>query len=389
MRLSSSIPAELVSEDLSESKPLIAVSARSKASERACPRSHELAARRSVCNSPLCPRRTFVAWFDEEIVADRARGTSRLERIVHNLGRTLGRGLAFIFFAVALSATAHAGEIREIAIERGKIGAVAVASGGAGVAAVVSYLDDPGDRVRWWDWNGTNDHWSASDPRVHIRALGFHPDGTLLVGDSHDSRIADMRWWKIGHDGAVIAECIGYPLGEWAKRGVGAIRGVHSFAVLGDGTVVTGGLDSTLGVWRGCEPRWLNADQCCYAEMAITVTPDGDGFITSGEGVWRGDARGYEVLGRRRWSPSPWRAVPVASLPAGARLQANGERCYATVDPQGQITVDGPHPWSVIVDPQIWRTRGSEGAWRYLGVAHDCSAVVAATKRRLLLSKQT
>jgi transposase len=85
------------------------VSARSKASEHACPRCGTLSSRvhsryvrtaadlpcagkkvelrlvtrRFVCNAPLCRRRIFAERFDEGIIAARARRTSRLECIVH------------------------------------------------------------------------------------------------------------------------------------------------------------------------------------------------------------------------------------------------------------------------------------------------------------------
>jgi hypothetical protein len=49
-----------------------------------------LVTRRFVCNAPLCRRRIFAERFDEGIIAERARRTSRLECIVHHLGLALG-----------------------------------------------------------------------------------------------------------------------------------------------------------------------------------------------------------------------------------------------------------------------------------------------------------
>ena len=92
------------------------VSARAAAAERACPlcgrlsrRVHSrylrgaadlpyagkrvvlrLVARRFVCSAPLCRRRIFAERFEDEIVAERSRRTSRLDCIVHHLGLALG-----------------------------------------------------------------------------------------------------------------------------------------------------------------------------------------------------------------------------------------------------------------------------------------------------------
>jgi transposase len=115
-RLSSLIPAGLIVDEIAESETVIVVCARSKASERACPRCGMLSnrihsryvrtaadlpcagkkvevrlmTRRFVCSAPLCQRRIFAEQFDEGIIAERARRTSRLECIVHHLGLALG-----------------------------------------------------------------------------------------------------------------------------------------------------------------------------------------------------------------------------------------------------------------------------------------------------------
>ena len=49
-----------------------------------------LVARRFFCDAPLCRRRIFAERFEDSIVAERSRRTSRLECIVHHLGLALG-----------------------------------------------------------------------------------------------------------------------------------------------------------------------------------------------------------------------------------------------------------------------------------------------------------
>jgi transposase len=116
LRLSSLIPAGLIVESTAEDGGVIVVSARAKAEERACPlcgrsssRVHSryvrtvadlpcagkqvelrLVARRFVCGVPLCRRRIFAERFEDGVVPERSRRTSRLECIVHHLGLALG-----------------------------------------------------------------------------------------------------------------------------------------------------------------------------------------------------------------------------------------------------------------------------------------------------------
>lgn len=116
LRVSSLIPAGLMVEHVSENESVIVVSARATANERACPRCGmlssrvhsryvraaadlpcagkkvelRLVARRFVCNAPFCQQRIFAERFDDGIIAERARRTSRLECIVHHLGLALG-----------------------------------------------------------------------------------------------------------------------------------------------------------------------------------------------------------------------------------------------------------------------------------------------------------
>ncbi|MER8373498.1 ISL3 family transposase [Mesorhizobium sp. M1406] len=116
LRLSSLIPAGLAVEAIAESEGVIAVTARSGAPAGPCPlcrrvshRIHSrylrrvsdlpcagmkvelhLVARRFICDAPLCRRRIFAERFDDCVVAERSRRTSRLECIVHHLGLALG-----------------------------------------------------------------------------------------------------------------------------------------------------------------------------------------------------------------------------------------------------------------------------------------------------------
>ncbi|WP_352557352.1 transposase family protein [Mesorhizobium sp. M0093] len=56
-----------------------------------------LVARRFVCDATLCRRRIFAERFDDSVVTERSRRTSRLECIVHHLGLALGRRAAASF----------------------------------------------------------------------------------------------------------------------------------------------------------------------------------------------------------------------------------------------------------------------------------------------------
>ncbi|MFD2051936.1 ISL3 family transposase [Mesorhizobium calcicola] len=116
LRLSSLIPAGLVVEAIAENEEVIVITARSGTPARPCPlcrrvssRVHSryvrrvsdlpcsgtkvelrLSARRFVCDATLCRRRIFAERFDDSLVTERSRRTSRLECIVHHLGLALG-----------------------------------------------------------------------------------------------------------------------------------------------------------------------------------------------------------------------------------------------------------------------------------------------------------
>jgi hypothetical protein len=139
--------------------------------------------------------------------------------------------------------------------------------------------------------------------------------------------------------------------------------------------------------WTRFSRVWLHAGVCCYTDQPITVTVRGDGFATTGEGIWRDDEHGYTLLGPRRWTPSPWRATPAELEDTGEGLRAYGEDCSAALAPSGKIVVSGARSWTFSVSGDIWRIRGGETAWFYAAASHDCSAIVAATERRLIWVK--
>jgi len=161
-------------------------------------------------------------------------------------------------------------------------------------------------------------------------------------------------------------------------------HGINSIAALPDGKVVTGGVDATLAVWDGCTPVWLHSGVCCYEGQPVTVTVRGDGFVTTGEGIWRDLEHGHTQLGPRRWTPSPWQATPAEPQQAaeGVQAYAYGDDCSAELWPSGRIVVGGARSWTLGNSGDI----GNE-TWRHVATAHDCSAVVAATERRLIWVK--
>ncbi|MER9586975.1 ISL3 family transposase [Mesorhizobium sp. M0276] len=111
LRLSSLIPAGLGVEAIAENEGVIVITARSGTPARPCPlcrrvssRVHSryvrrvsdlpcsgtkvelrLVARRFVCDATLCRRRIFAERFDDSVVTERSRRTSRLGCIVHGL----------------------------------------------------------------------------------------------------------------------------------------------------------------------------------------------------------------------------------------------------------------------------------------------------------------
>jgi hypothetical protein len=46
-----------------------------------------------------------------------------------------------------------------------------------------------------------------------------------------------------------------------------------------------------------------------------------------------------------------------------------------------------PHAWTLSISGDIWKLRRAETAWLHVATAHDCSALVAATERRLIWVK--
>jgi len=262
----------------------------------------------------------------------------------------------------------------------GLITSVAMTRDGRVVA--VGIHGDPA-RVLWWRWHGGRGSWTA--PVIHISALGWERTGTLLVGERREMREPVARWWRLGRGGAIVSECQATPPYDMRIRTRG--HGINSFAELPDGKVVTGGVDATLAVWDGCKPVWLHTGVCCYTDRPVTVMVRGDGFATTGEGIWRDDEHGYTLLGPRRWTPSPWRATPAELGDTVEGLRAYGEDCSAALAPSGKIVVSGARSWTFSISGDIWRIRGGEIAWLYAATSHDCSAIVAATERRLIWVK--
>lgn len=116
LHLSSLIPVGLTVEFVTEADEALVVTARAEAEDATCPlcatvshRIHSryirrvsdlpcsgrrvrlhLVTRRFFCTAQRCRRRIFAERFDEAVLAERSRRTSRLECIVHHLGLALG-----------------------------------------------------------------------------------------------------------------------------------------------------------------------------------------------------------------------------------------------------------------------------------------------------------
>jgi hypothetical protein len=304
-----------------------------------------------------------------------------------SVGR-MAAGFLGVLLALTGYRSALAAEVSQLTIEAGFIRAIAITPDTEGIAigveAASGDMDRPVSEVRWWNWNGKDGSWAS--PSLYPSALAWDNNGgALLVGDRGNMRVPEARWWRLGPDGAVLSECRATP------RFDGSIHaeehGIHSFAVLPDGKIVTGGADATLAVWEGCTPTWLHSWPCCHGDQPVTVTPHGDGFTTSGEAIWRGDEPGFEQLGPRRWSPSPWTAVPTGTAAKEPGLRADGEDCSATLDAEGRIAVSGARPWQARIGAETWKLRETEEAWLRFAVSRDCTAIAAATSKRLVWTK--
>jgi hypothetical protein len=265
----------------------------------------------------------------------------------------------------------------DITIDTGTFTAVAVSPDGRAIAAAIDGTEDQVDSptvVRWWNWNGADGSWHV--PSYQVRALAWAADGSLLVGGWIDTRFPEVPWWRLGVGGEVRAACHGLPIGPDVARFYPMRRGVASIAELTDGRVVTGGIDATLAVWEDCVPTWLiNVETCCFAEYPVTVMGQGIDFVTSGEGTWEGEERGYSDLGPRRWSASPWKPVPVKASAVTAALHADGADCTATMDVSGRIVVAGADAWTTTI---------GTGAWFGLAASREGFAVAAASEQRIV-----
>ena len=134
-RISSLIPVGLVVENVACFEEVIVVTACAGAREVVCPlcrtpsrRVHSCyvrqasdlpcsgrnvrlrpVTRRFVCASSLCRRRIFAERFDDTVLVERARRTTRLEHVVHHLGLALGgRPAASVATADAAGQQRHA-----------------------------------------------------------------------------------------------------------------------------------------------------------------------------------------------------------------------------------------------------------------------------------------
>jgi hypothetical protein len=120
----------------------------------------------------------------------------------------------------------------------------------------------------------------------------------------------------------------------------------------------------------------------------VTVAPHGNGFVTSGEAIYRGDERGFEQLGPHHWTPDPWTAAPDAPRAQASGLRADGEDCSATLhNAEGRIAVSGARPWEVRIGAAAWTFFEGQTGWHHLAVSRDCTAVAAATGQRLVWAK--
>ena len=285
----------------------------------------------------------------------------------------------------------------DITIDSGYIENVSVSPDGRTIVAAIEGLGEMGQgysTVRWWNWNETDSVWRF--PGHHVGAFAWTADGSLLVGEWSEGRMPIARWWRLGSGGVVQAACEGYPRGKGhvaspARRdkendelgylGSNKLTGIASITELASGQVVTGGVDHSLAVWDGCTPTWLDAETCCLTDHPITVTARGKDFETSGEGVWQSEEGGYyKEVGLRRWSPSPWKAVPVKApaVPAATtetKAQVEGMDCTATIDALGHIVVVGTHPWKASIGADDWQN---------LAASRDCKTLAAATDQRIV-----
>jgi hypothetical protein len=303
----------------------------------------------------------------------------------------MARGLLGVLLAFAISRVSLAAEIGELTIDAGWISAIAIAPAGKGIALGIEGASDDIDRqeaeVRWWNWNGKDGRWAS--PSIYVSALAWDRDGFLLAAEREpNTRTPEAHWWRLGPAGTVLLECKATP------RFDGLIHaeehGIHSIAALANGKVVTGGVDATLAVWEGCSPAWLHSGPCCHGGHNIRVAPDGNGFVTAGEAIYRGDERGFEELGARRWTPDPWRAAPGPVHVIDPELTADGDDCSAILDNTeggARFAVGGSRPWEIRIDAAIWKLYEDKfGSYR-LAVSRDCTAVALAVDKRLVWAK--
>jgi hypothetical protein len=181
--------------------------------------------------------------------------------------RRMAAGLLGVLLALAVSRGTLAAEISELTIDAGWISAIAIAPGAKGIAAGIEGasgdIDKQQAEVRWWNWNGKDGRWAS--PSSYVSALAWDRGGFLLTGDREpNTRTPMARWRRLGPEGTVLLQCNGTPRFDALIHA--EEHGIHSFAALADGKVVTGGVDATLAVWEGCTPTWLHSGPCCHGD---------------------------------------------------------------------------------------------------------------------------
>jgi hypothetical protein len=84
---------------------------------------------------------------------------------------------------------------------------------------------------------------------------------------------------------------------------------------------------------------------------------------------------------------APWRATPAEPRAPAEGLRVYGEDCSAALEPSGKIVVSGARYWTLSISGDIGKMRRDETAWLHVATTPDCSAIVAATERRLIWVK--
>jgi hypothetical protein len=97
-------------------------------------------------------------------------------------------------------------------------------------------------------------------------------------------------------------------------------------------------------------------------------------------------AWGAEMLQR---APADGLITSVAITRDGSAIAAGtyGEDCSAALDPSGRIVISGARSLTFSIAGDVWKMRRDETAWLHAATTPDCSAIVAATERRVIWVK--